>query len=141
MLGKRKTQTELFSAHSLIDAEHIQRIPFYGDLARSWRTIFSDEAFAKLYADGKGRPSVPPSILATATILQGYEGISDHEVVERTKYDLRWKVVFDTDPCSLVPLFAKSTFQLFRINLVLKGEQGAIFQAVLDEAKRTEVVP
>lgn len=141
MLGRRDPQAGLFNAGNLIGAEQIRRIPFYGDLACSWRNIFKDELFAGLYADGIGRSSVPPSILATATVLQDYEDISDQEVVERTKYDLRWKAVFDTDPCSLKPLFAKSTFQLFRLRQVLNKEQGLIFQAGLDEAKRQGHIP
>ncbi len=140
MLGRRSTQTGLFSAESLLGAEQICRIAFYGDLAASWRSIFRDEDFEDLYAD-KGRRSVPPSILATATLLQSLENISDAEVVERTKYDLRWKAVFDTSPCSLQPLFAKSSFQLFRLRLVLNEKQGLVFDAVLAEARRRGLLP
>ena len=114
MLGRRSAQSGLFDAGNLLGAEQVRKIPFYGHLAATWREIFRDEDFAEFYAD-VGRWSVPPSILATATVLQRFENISDAEVVERTKYDLRWKAVFDTDPCSLQPLFAKSSLQLFRL--------------------------
>jgi len=135
MLGRRSTQTGLFDARALLGAEQISQIPFYGDLAASWRDIFRDEDFAEVYAP-RGRRSIPPSVLATATLLQRLEGISDAEVVQRTRYDLRWKAVFDTDPCSLSPLFAKSTFQYFRLRLILHEKQGLIFDAVLEAAKR-----
>jgi len=141
MLGRRSAQTGLFDAQNLIGSEAVSKIPFYGDLAASWRDIFTDDHFADLYTDNNGRPSCPPSIVATATLLQAHEGISDHEVVERTKYDLRWKAVFDTDPCSLAPLFAKSTFQAFRLRLILREEQALLFQAALDEAKRRGCLP
>ena len=141
MLGRRDPQARLFDAGNLIGPEQIAKIPFYGSLAATWRGIFKDEAFAELFHPTLGRPSTPQSILAVATLLQHYEGISDHETVERTKYDLRWKVVFDTDPCSLKPLFAKSTLQLFRLRLVLNKKQGLVFQAALDEAKRQGQLP
>jgi hypothetical protein len=140
MLGRRSAQSGLFDAGNLLGAEQVRKIPFYGHLAATWREIFRDEDFAEFYAD-VGRWSVPPSILATATVLQHFENISDAEVVERTKYDLRWKAVFDTDPCSLQPLFAKSSLQLFRLRLVLNEKQGLIFDAVLAEARRRGLLP
>ncbi len=141
VLGRRDPQARLFDAESLIGREQIAKIPFYGPLVASWRGIFRDEDFAEFFHPTLGRPSVPQSILAVATLLQHYEGISDQETVERTKYDLRWKAVFDTDPCSLKPLFAKSSLQLFRLRLVLKKKQGLIFQAALNEAKRQGQIP
>ena len=39
-----------------------------------------------------GRPSVPPSLLATALLLQTYDGVSDEEAKARADFDLRWKV-------------------------------------------------
>ncbi|MFH1466746.1 MAG: transposase [Pseudomonadota bacterium] len=140
MLGRRSAQSGLFDTGNLLGAEQVRKIPFYGHLAATWREIFRDEDFAELYAD-VGRGSVPPSILATATVLQRFENISDAEVVERTKYDLRWKAVFDTNPCSLVPLFAKSSLQLFRLRLVLNEKQGLLFDAVLAEARRRGLLP
>lgn len=140
MLGRRRAQGGLFDAANLLGADQVREIPFYGRLAATWREIFRDEQFAELYAD-KGRRSIPPSILATATVLQRFENLSDEEVVERTKYDLRWKAVFDTDPCSLQPLFAKSSLQLFRLRLVLNEKQGLIFDAVLAEARRRGLLP
>lgn len=140
MLGRRSAQAGLFDSGNLLGAEQVRQIPFYGQMAATWREIFRDEHFAGLYAD-KGRHSVPPSVLATATVLQRFENISDQEVVERTRYDLRWKAVFDTNPCSLRPLFAKSSLQLFRLRLVLNEKQGLIFDAVLAEARRRGLLP
>ncbi len=141
MLGKRNPQSGLFDSESLIGAEEIAKIPFYGRLAGVWRELFPDELFEECYSPTRGRPSTPPSVLATATLLQQLAGISDAEVVERTKYDLRWKAVFDTDPLSLKPLFAKSTFQLFRLRSVLNEKQGLIFDASLEQARRRNLLP
>ena len=82
-----------------------------------------------------GRPSVPPSLLALATLLQHEAGISDEEAIARTAYDLRWCAVLRKEAGQ--PLCAKSTFQLFRAHLLLHPEVQAIFQASLKEAKRT----
>jgi hypothetical protein len=140
VLGRRDPQAGLFDAGNILGAEQIREIPFYGAFAASWRQIFRDEDFAELYAD-KGRRSVPPSVLAAATLLQRFENLSDAQVVERTRYDLRWKAIFDMDPHSLRPLFAKSSLQLFRTRLVLSEKQGLIFETILTEARRRGLLP
>ena len=65
---------------------------FYGYLASQRYELFRDADFAKLYCQDNGRPSVPPSLLATALVLQTYDGVSDEEAKQRADYDLRWKV-------------------------------------------------
>ena len=42
-------------------------------------------------------PSVPPSLLATALVLQACEGVSDEEAKQRVDYDLRWKVALGVE--------------------------------------------
>ena len=42
-----------------------------------------DEMFADLFCDGRGRRSVPPSIVAVVMVLQRIEGCSDREAVDR----------------------------------------------------------
>lgn len=62
----------------------------YGLLAREREQIFPDEMFVDLFT-GRGRRSVPPSIVATVMVLQRLEGLSDREAVDRFAFDLRWK--------------------------------------------------
>ena len=38
---------------------------------------------------------MPPSVAVSVLFLRAYEGVSFAEKVERTKYDLRWKVAWD----------------------------------------------
>ena len=50
-----------------------------------------------LYTKERGRPSVPPSQLCVALLLQAREAVSDDEAIQRTAYDLRWKVALGLD--------------------------------------------
>jgi transposase len=115
-------------------ADFVGRKTFYGFLAAQRDELFRDEAFAGLYNAKLGRPSVAPSVLATALVLQSYDGVSDDEAKQRADYDLRWKVALGM-PVDSTP-FAKSTLQEFRAQLIVHQEQGAIFQASLELAKR-----
>jgi hypothetical protein len=113
---------------------YVGRETFYGWLASQRGELFRDEDYAGLYVLDNGRPSVPPSLLATALVLQTYAGVSDDEAKQRADYDLRWKVALGIE-LDVRP-FAKSTLQEFRAQLIIHEEQAAIFQASLEEAKR-----
>lgn len=132
MLGKRSAQRGLFEADTMF-AEFVGQRSFYGYLASQRDELFGDEDFAGLYCRDNGRPSVPPSLLATALVLQTYDGVSDDEAKQRADYDLRWKVALAIE--LEVRPFAKSTLQEFRAQLILHDQARAIFQRSLDVAK------
>src|SRR5678816_4259600 len=96
MLGKRGPQRGLFEADTAY-GEFVGRDTFYGWLASQRDELFPDEEFAGLYVLTNGRPSVPPSLLATALVLQTYDGVSDEEAKQRADYDLRWKVALGVE--------------------------------------------
>ena len=50
------------------------------------------QRLAELYCADNGRDSVPPSLLATALLLQTYDRASDAEAKQRADFDIRWKV-------------------------------------------------
>src|SRR5215211_7558066 len=133
MLGKRGPQRGLFEADTAYGA-FVGRDSFYGWLASRRGELFRDEQFAGLYVLDNGRPSVPPSLLAVALVLQTYDGVSDDEAKQRADYDLRWKVALGVE-LDARP-FAKSTLQEFRAQLIVHEEQAAIFQESLELAKR-----
>lgn len=133
MLGERGPQRGLFEADALY-GDFVGRDSFYGFLAAQRGVLFRDEDFAKLYSARNGRPSVPPSLLATTLVLQTFTRVSDDEATQRATYDLRWKVALGIVVAERP--FAKSTLQEFRAQLVLHKEQRAIFQRSLDLAKR-----
>src|SRR5688572_8348976 len=133
MLGKRGPQRGLFEADTAYGA-FVGRDSFYGWLASQRGELFRDEAFAGLYVLDNGRPSVPPSLLAVALVLQTYDGVSDEEAKQRADDDLRWKVALGVE-LDARP-FAKSTLQEFRAQLIVHQEAAAIFQQSLELAKR-----
>src|SRR5437667_6004625 len=133
MLGERSAQRGLFEADTMF-ADFVGRRNFYGFLASQRDELFRDEDFAALYCSNNGRPSVPPSLLAVALVLQTYDGVSDDEAKQRADYDLRWKVALGVE-LDARP-FAKSTLQEFRAQLIVHQEQAAIFRQSLELAKR-----
>ena len=69
MMSRRPDQQGLFSA----DTQYLDFLgpeSFYGFLAQHGRELFADEDFAELYCPDNGRPSVAPSPLAIALLLQ-----------------------------------------------------------------------
>jgi hypothetical protein len=131
VLGKRSGSDG--GEHPYLD--HVGRDSFYGFLALHQDELFRDEDFSDLYCPDNGRPSVPPSLLATALLLQAYEGVSDEEAKARADFDLRWKVALGIGLEGRP--FAKSTLQLFRARLILHERVRAVFQKSLDFARRT----
>ena len=115
--------------------DHVGRHSFYGFLASMRGQLFKDKEFAELYCRNNGRDSVPPSLLATALLLQTHDKASDDEAKQRADFDIRWKVALgiavDERP------FAKSTLQLFRANLVLHDRVQSVFQRSLTFARKT----
>src|SRR6266567_248486 len=136
MLGQRSAQRGLFEADTLF-VDFVGRRNFYGFLATQRDELFRDEDFAELYCRNNGRPSVPPSLLATALVLQAYDGVSDDEAKQSADYDLRWKVALGIE-LDVRP-FAKSTLQEFRAQLIVHEQTLAIFQRSLEVAKRRGV--
>ena len=51
--------------------------------------LFRDSDFAGFYCADNGRDSVPPSLLATALLLQSHDKVSDAESKARADFDIR----------------------------------------------------
>jgi hypothetical protein len=133
MMGKRSAQDKLFAAdHVYLD--FVGRDTLYGYLAQNREQMFRDEDFAALYCPDNGRQSVPPSVAVSVLFLRAYEGVSFAEAVERTKYDLRWKVALGLE-MEEVPI-QKSALQEFEAKLVLHEMEEPILQKSIAEARR-----
>ena len=82
-----------------------------------------------------GRDSVPPSLLATALLLQSHDKVSDAEAKARADFDLRWKVALGIEVEDRP--FAKSTLQVFRAQLILHDKVREVFESSLRLARES----
>src|SRR5215212_6570305 len=73
-------------------SEMIPADSFYARLAQWSDVLVDDEDYAPLYKDSpRGRPSIPPSLVVLAMLLQYHDDCSDAEAEQRMRFDLRWK--------------------------------------------------
>ncbi|PVZ10282.1 DDE family transposase [Actinomycetospora cinnamomea] len=97
-------------------------------LAAHRARLFPPELFADLFPSGRGRPSVPPEVVATVLVLQALHGLSDREAVEALTFDLRWKAA-----CGLAitdTAFDSSTLTYWRRRLAASQRPNRIFEVV-----------
>ena len=134
MLGKRSDQKGLWEADRLY-LDYVGQDTFYGLLASLRGQLFSDDDFAEIYCPDNGRDSVPPSLLATALLLQTYDQVSDAEAKARADFDIRWKVALGIEIEDRP--FAKSTLQLFRAQLILHEKVREVFEGSLRLARQS----
>jgi IS5 family transposase len=89
--GKSDPNRELLDAAALCR----QLVPAGGVeafLADHRDRLFPDELFADLFPSGRGRPSVPAEVIATAMVLQALEGLSDRDAARAVVDRISWKV-------------------------------------------------
>ena len=134
MLGKRSDQKGLWEADRLY-LDYVGQDTFYGLLASLRGQLFSDDDFAEIYCPDNGRDSVPPSLLATALLLQTYDKVSDAEAKARADFDIRWKVALGIEIEDRP--FAKSTLQMFRAQLILHDKVREVFEGSLRLARQS----
>ena len=134
MLGERSNQRGLWEADRLY-LDHVGKDTFYGLLASLRGRLFRDADFAEFYCPDNGRDSVPPSLLATALLLQSHDKVSDAEAKARADFDLRWKVALGIEVEDRP--FAKSTLQVFRAQLILHDKVREVFESSLRLARES----
>lgn len=49
--------------------------------------LLSAEMFADLFPSGRGRPSIPPEVIASVIVLQTLHGLSDREAADAVTFD------------------------------------------------------
>jgi hypothetical protein len=103
--------------------------------------LFDDSFQAELeamYRDtGAGKDPVPPALLAMATLLQGYQQVSDAEAVELTVMDLRWQMVLDRLG-QAEPAFSQGALQEFRERLIRTDMDRRLLERTTEFARRTK---
>jgi hypothetical protein len=138
MMGTRSPQDKLFAADQIY-LDFVGRDTVYGYLAQNRQHLFRDEDFAALYCRDNGRTSVPPSLAISILFLRAYERVSFVEAIERTMYDLRWKVALGLE-MEEVPM-QKSSLQEFEAKLVLHEMEEPLLKKSIAEARRAGYLP
>lgn len=109
-------------------------------LRRHRHELFPEEfqaELAELYADTPlGKPPLPPAMLATVTLLQAAEGISDAGAVEDAVFDRRWQMVLGCLSTTKPP-FSQGALVDFRLRLVGAGLHHRLVEQSVEVAKRT----
>ena len=91
MQGKERMDRELLDAGALAGRLVPERSMF-AFLAAHRTELFPDTDFADLFTSGRGRPSIPASVMAAVLTLQALCDYSGAETAEAARCDLRWKV-------------------------------------------------
>src|SRR5713101_6110388 len=91
MQGRERAGGQLLDAGALV-GHLVPAGSMFAFLAAHRQELFGDEDFADLFPSGRGRPSVPASVMASVMVLQVLHDYSDVEAAEAARCDLRWKV-------------------------------------------------
>ena len=134
MLGKRSEQKGLWEADRLY-LDYVGKDTFYGLLASLRGQLFSDDDFAEIYCPDNGRDSVPPSLLATALLLQTYDKVSDAEAKRNTGlWPLRALGCVDISPQPDESGSEMKEAKVSGVQLLKPGEDPAVMLYFVDEA-------
>ena len=112
----------------------------YPFLRRHRHELFHEEfqaELAEMYSDSsKGRPPVPPALLAMVTILQAADGVSDEGAVNEATFDARWQMVLDCMGAETAP-FSQGALVEFRKRLIEHGLHHRLVEKSVELAKQT----
>jgi transposase len=137
MLGRRDPQRSFFDAQAL--PHRVAEDSFYGRMGAVSDVLFADDDLAEMYCPDNGRPSLPPSLMCGVILLQFHDDTADEEAVERTMYDLRWKVALD------LPLdfkgFDPSSLSVFRKRTVEHGKERYAFDRLIQVGRAAGFIP
>lgn len=137
MQGRSDDQRELLDVESV--AGHLLKPgSVFAFLAEHRSRLFPPELFTDLFPTRRGRPSVPPEVVATVLVLQALHGLSDREAVEALTFDLRWKAA-----CGLAitdTAFDPSTLTYWRRRLAASGRPDRLFEVVAAVVTETGAV-
>jgi hypothetical protein len=137
MQGKERADRQLLDAEALV-GHLVPAGSMFAFLAGHRQELFGDEGFADLFPSGKGRPSVPASVMASVMVLQALHDYSDAEAAEAARCDLRWKAAcgFPLDHGGFDP----STLVYWRRRLAKSDRPHRINEAVAKVVGETGVL-
>ena len=137
MQGKERADRQLLDAQALV-GHLVPAGSMFAFLAAHRGELFADEDFADLFLSGRGRPSVPASVMASVMVLQVLHDYSDAEAAEAARCDLRWKAAcgFPLDHGGFDP----STLVYWRRRLAASKRPHRIGDAVRKVIEQTGVL-
>src|ERR687891_30679 len=98
---------------------------------------FQDELATMYRNTGAGKEARPPAMMAMATLVQGYLGISDAEMIELTVVDLRVQMVLGCLGAEQPP-FSQGALQEFRERLIAADLDRRVLERTVELAKATK---
>src|SRR5215204_3846090 len=131
MLSTATGQVGFFDA-----AELVGPLPegwFFALLAEHGHRIVRDADFAECYSADRGRPSIPPSLLAKVLLLEYRTGCWDEQAMEHIAWDLRWKIALGLAVDHRG--FHATTLTKFRARLLLHGKERLALENTLELAR------
>lgn len=131
---------ELTKVEEMICARCKRTGRLFAFLRRHRHELFPEDfqaELAEIYADTpKGKPPVPPALLAMVTILQAAGGVSDAAAVEAAVFDRRWQMVLDCDGAETAP-FSQGVLVEFRRRMLEHGKHLRLVEQSVAVARRT----
>lgn len=111
---------------------------FYRFLWEVRGELFDGGLEEKLIAayEPRGQKPCPPAMLAMATLLQRYEGISDADAVDAAENDRRWQLVLGVLGAEESP-FGQGSLVRFRQRMIDKELDRALLDRTVELAKTT----
>jgi hypothetical protein len=136
-----KTASQTTRQEDLLLQRVNKKRKLFGFLRQHREELFDDAFQAELesmYRDtGAGKDPVAPALLAMATLLQGYDGVSDAEAVERTVIDLRWQLVLGRLGATK-PAFSQGALHDFRHRLIGHDMDRRLLARTVEFARKTK---
>jgi hypothetical protein len=135
--GVERGDRELLDAGALV-GHLVAEGSMFAFLAVHRRDVFPDGEFEDLFPSGRGRPSIPASVMASVLVLQTLHDLSDRETAEAARCDLRWKVAtgMSLDHNGFDP----STLVYWRKRLAKSGRPHRINDAVRRVVEETGIL-
>ncbi len=137
MQGVERVDRELLDAEALV-GHLVPEGSMFAFLAAHRHDIFPDGEFEDLFPSGRGRPSIPASVMASILVLQTLHDLSDRETADAARCDLRWKVA--TGMALDHKGFDPSTLVYWRKRLAKSTRPHRINEAVRKVVEETGIV-
>lgn len=137
MLQPQSRQGSFYDADYICE-ELIPQDSFFRKFRETVWPLIKDDHFKEMYCNENGRPPIPPSLLAMATILQFYKNLSDREMERACMYDIEIKYALGLK-LNERP-FDHSSLGDFRKRLLENGKEKEIFDRILSHLVKSGLI-